>query len=94
MGNIDNTDVVYFLDADSGREIWRHLYGGPKKPKNYEDGPNATGTISSERVYAVSKTAKSYLHVFGRLKDAKLTVPVVEDAVFQSGQAARFMGEC
>lgn len=53
-------DILWCLDAGTGREIWQHAYPSPLQPKNYEGGPNATPTIDGGRVYAFSKHG----HVF------------------------------
>src|SRR5688500_4442929 len=34
------TDVVYCLDARSGRVLWRHSYPSPAHNGSYEGGPN------------------------------------------------------
>ncbi|MBM4037158.1 MAG: alcohol dehydrogenase [Planctomycetes bacterium] len=53
LGNKADTDVVYCLDAASGREVWTHEYacrGGPD-----EAGPRATPTVADGVVYTVSR---------------------------------------
>jgi len=55
MGNINNTDIVWCLDAATGDEIWKHRYAAPLDDKNYEGGPNATPTVDGDRVYTLSK---------------------------------------
>lgn len=60
MGNIDDNDFVYCLNAETGKEVWRRSYGEEKNPKNYEGGPNATPTVADGKVYTLSKTGKAY----------------------------------
>jgi outer membrane protein assembly factor BamB len=54
MGNINDTDIVYCLDAATGREIWRHSYRCPLEKRQFEGGPAATPTVDGERVYTLS----------------------------------------
>jgi len=60
MGNVDDVDIVYCLNADTGKEIWRHSYKEEKNPNNYEGGPSATPTVSGGKVYTISKTGKVF----------------------------------
>ncbi|MHC4638343.1 MAG: PQQ-like beta-propeller repeat protein, partial [Planctomycetota bacterium] len=60
MGNIKDNDIVYCLDAKTGKEIWRHTYSSPLDSKNYEGGPNATPTIDQGRVYTLSKRGMAF----------------------------------
>ncbi len=58
MGNTgkkSNTDVVYCLDAATGREIWKHTYPCPLEPKYYEGGTLSTPTVDAGKVYTLSK---------------------------------------
>ena len=55
MGNINNNDILYCLDADTGKEIWKKSYPCPLFDKNHEGGPSATPTIEGESVYTLSK---------------------------------------
>lgn len=52
MGNIDGKDIVYCLDAATGKEIWTHTY--ECEPGQYK-GPRATPTIDGSVVYTVSR---------------------------------------
>lgn len=52
MGNIDSKDIVYCLDAISGKEYWRFAYDSPAG--NY-GGPRGTPTIDGEYVYTISR---------------------------------------
>jgi len=55
MGNANNTDTVFCLDAETGKEIWRHSYPCPLEPKSYEGGTLSTPTVDSDKVYTLSK---------------------------------------
>lgn len=56
MGNRNKQqDVVYCLDAVTGKEVWHHAYDAPLEPNNYEGGPSATPTVDGDRVYTLSK---------------------------------------
>ncbi|MBN2316044.1 MAG: PQQ-binding-like beta-propeller repeat protein [Sedimentisphaerales bacterium] len=55
MGNIDDHDILYCLDADTGKEIWKTSYPCPLLNKNHEGGPCATPTVEGDAVYTLSK---------------------------------------
>jgi outer membrane protein assembly factor BamB len=55
MGNKQNTDYVFCLDADSGEKIWAFEYPCQLDPNMYEGGPNATPTVRNGKVYTLSK---------------------------------------
>lgn len=55
MGNTEETDSIYCLDAATGRELWRHSYACSSKDPNGYPGPRCTPTVDGERVYAVSR---------------------------------------
>jgi len=49
-------DVVYCLNANTGREIWRHTYKcGLNFKSNTPQGPFATPTIDENRLYTFSR---------------------------------------
>ncbi len=60
MGNIDNEDIIYCIDAEKGTVLWRHAYSEPIKANMYEGGPNATPTVSGGKVYTLSKSGKVF----------------------------------
>lgn len=60
MGNKDNTDIVWCLDAATGKEIWTHKYSEKLDPKLYDGGPNATPTIDGDVVYTLSRTGNLF----------------------------------
>jgi outer membrane protein assembly factor BamB len=55
MGNIDNNDFLYCLDAATGKEIWKKSYPCPLYDKQHEGGPCATPAIEGDAVYTLSK---------------------------------------
>jgi outer membrane protein assembly factor BamB len=55
MGNINDNDILYCLDADTGKEIWKKSYPCPLFNKNHEGGPSATPTVDGDSVYTFSK---------------------------------------
>ena len=57
MGNTDDTDMVFCLDAGTGEEIWKYTYACKARyfaPKPY-DGPGATPTVDRGVVYTLSR---------------------------------------
>jgi outer membrane protein assembly factor BamB len=54
VGNINDNDIVYCLDAETGKEIWRHSYRCTLDPRQFEGGPAATPTVDGNRVYTLS----------------------------------------
>lgn len=55
LGNSNDVDTVFCLDAATGRERWRHSYPCALDARYYEGGPNATPTVEGEAVYTLSK---------------------------------------
>jgi len=55
MGNIDNQDFIYCLDAKTGREIWKFRYDSPKG--NY-GGPRSTPVLDGNYLYTLSREGK------------------------------------
>lgn len=54
-GNVNDKDIVYCFDANTGAELWKHSYPAPLDPKYYQGGTSATPTVEGERVYTFSK---------------------------------------
>jgi len=55
LGNANGTETVYCLDAETGKEIWKHSYACPIDPNMYEGGPNTTPTVDGDVVYSFSR---------------------------------------
>ncbi|MHC4286090.1 MAG: PQQ-binding-like beta-propeller repeat protein [Planctomycetota bacterium] len=55
MGNIEDNDILYCLNADTGKEIWKKSYPCPIYKKQHEGGPSATPTVDGDSVYTLSK---------------------------------------
>lgn len=60
MGNENDIDTVWCLDADTGEVIWRHDYPCALDPLYYEGGPSATPTISGNEVYTLSRKGHAF----------------------------------
>ena len=54
MGNQDDEDHVWCLEAESGREIWKYTYPCKFEDHNYEGGTSSTPTIDNARVYSLA----------------------------------------
>jgi len=55
MGNINDNDILYCFEADTGTEIWKKSYPCPLFKENHEGGPSATPTVDGDAVYTFSK---------------------------------------
>ena len=55
LGNSNETEIVWCLDAATGRQLWRHSYACPSDPQYHEGGPGATPTLDGARVYTLGK---------------------------------------
>ncbi|MCZ7644104.1 MAG: PQQ-like beta-propeller repeat protein [Planctomycetota bacterium] len=53
MGNVNNTDTVWCLDAETGQELWKHAY--PCGSDRGYPGPRATPAIDGNAVYTFSR---------------------------------------
>jgi len=53
-------DIIYCLDANTGKEIWTYEYQCPLAPRSYAGGTSATPTVSSGKVYTISKNGKAF----------------------------------
>ena len=56
MGNQNDVDTVYCLDARTGNPIWKYTYNCPTAADQFEGGPGATPTIDGDRVYTFSRS--------------------------------------
>jgi outer membrane protein assembly factor BamB len=60
MGNEQNADIVFCLDAATGRELWRHSYPAERDPKLYEGGPNSTPTVDDGSLYTLGRKGELF----------------------------------
>ncbi|MEM9480476.1 MAG: PQQ-binding-like beta-propeller repeat protein [Verrucomicrobiota bacterium] len=60
MGNTDEKDTVWCLDAKTGEVIWEHTYDCELDPLYYEGGPSATPTIHNGAVFTLSKKGHAF----------------------------------
>lgn len=60
MGNKDDRDSVWCLDAQTGRVLWQHVYDCPLDPLYYEGGPGGTPTVHGGSVYTLSKKGHAF----------------------------------
>lgn len=77
MGNENEKDTVFCLDANTGKVIWKYTYACPLDPHYFEGGPGATPTVDGDRVYTVSR--KGHLFCLDAAKGEviwKKTLPV------------------
>lgn len=57
MGNPGANDVVYCLDAETGKELWKHSY--PCGQGNFE-GPRSTPVVDGDLVYTLSREGQAF----------------------------------
>jgi len=76
MGNRDDRDVVYCLDAKTGEEVWTFAYDCDLMPKHYEGGPNSTPTVADGRVFTLSR--KGEVHCLDAQNGKKIWEASVE----------------
>ena len=55
LGNEENVDTVYCLDAETGNEIWSHSYECATDANEFEGGPTSTPTIAQGAVFTLSR---------------------------------------
>jgi outer membrane protein assembly factor BamB len=55
LGNRENVDTVYCLDAFSGDQVWKHSYACPTDANEFEGGPTSTPTIDQGSAYTLSR---------------------------------------
>ena len=60
LGNVNDTETIYCLEANTGKVLWKHSYACSTDPNLYEGGPNATPTVDRSTVYTFSRKG----HVF------------------------------
>ena len=57
MGNVNDVDIVWCLDAENGKEIWRHSY--PSKKGSYP-GPRMTPTVDGDLVFTLAREGELF----------------------------------
>lgn len=62
IGNKNDFDIVYGIDAATGAVRWRKSYAAALSPNMYEGGPNAMPTVSGGKVYTLGKEGQ--VHCF------------------------------
>lgn len=60
MGHVDGEEIVWCLDARTGKEIWSHKYAAELNNNLHEGGPAATPTIDGDRVYTLGKEGRLF----------------------------------
>ncbi len=60
LGNSDNTDTVFCLNADTGAGVWKHSYPSDLEPKYFEGGPTSTPTVDGDRVYTLGRWGDAF----------------------------------
>jgi outer membrane protein assembly factor BamB len=55
MGNKNDQDTVYCMDAVTGKEIWKHTFKEPLDPHYYEGGTSGTPTVDGNTVFTLSR---------------------------------------
>ena len=55
VGNHNNVDTVYCLDAATGKSLWKYSYDAPLDDRFFDGGPTSTPTIDGEHVYALAR---------------------------------------
>ena len=60
MGNTNEEDAIWCLDARTGEEVWKHSYGSRLGPQYYEGGPGSTPTVENGRVFTISKWGRVF----------------------------------
>lgn len=55
IGNEENVDTVYCLDASTGETVWSHDYSSPTDPNEFEGGPTSTPTFAGDEAFTLSR---------------------------------------
>jgi outer membrane protein assembly factor BamB len=60
MGNTADVDAVWCLDAETGKQVWKHTYSCPATDPNGYHGTRSTPTIDDDRVYSLSRQGQLF----------------------------------
>lgn len=60
LGFIDGEEVVWCLNASTGKELWSYRYPSELNPNLHEGGPASTPTIDGDRIYTLGKEGQLY----------------------------------
>ena len=63
MGHVDGQELVYCLDADTGKTLWSHSYECELVDNLHEGGPGSTPTIDGKYVYALGREGQFFCFV-------------------------------
>jgi outer membrane protein assembly factor BamB len=55
IGNANDADTVFCLDAETGKVLWYHPYPSELGDKFFEGGPTSTPTVDGDRVYTIGR---------------------------------------
>ena len=55
IGNSNDTDTIFCLDADKGQVLWYHAYPSDLGDKFFEGGPTSTPTVDGDFVYSIGR---------------------------------------
>lgn len=55
IGNANDADTVFCLDAEKGQVLWYHPYPSELGDKFFEGGPTSTPTVDGDRVYTIGR---------------------------------------
>ena len=60
LGNADDNDRVFCLDAGTGRALWSHGYPAEADPNQFEGGPTSTPTVDGDRVFTLGRKGELF----------------------------------
>src|SRR5205085_338909 len=60
LGNANDTDTVYCLDAEKGDVLWKHSYPSDLGDKYFEGGTTHTPAIDGDRVYTIGRWGDAF----------------------------------
>jgi outer membrane protein assembly factor BamB len=69
MGNIDETDHVFCLEANTGKEVWKHSYPCSSRDPNGYPGTRCTPTVDGSRLFTVSREGHLFCLVCMEVKN-------------------------